>query len=405
MKILITEEALETRSGHFANYISTIARGLRSLGHEVDVLAHRNADQIVLRQTGSQPWFRRNCRTDVRSKGLNGFVTHNYSSWLDLRRWLDTRPDYDWVLQLATRRHHMGAFALAARNRNYLPHGRFMMLFVHGFAAYGGRDRPVVFKNTQAAVLARMLFRMMRSLVASGRIVIAAETKAMQTELEAFTKMPVTLMPHPVATEEDLRAAVTGSSEQSIPRPLVVTCPGFARFEKGSDLLLDAVRLLARRQRAGGFSFVLQWLEAFSDPAGKVYAPDDALEQSGLVKFIREPIDEESYARLLSETDLMVMPYRRSSYHNRVSRVAIEAATMGIPMIYMKDTWLDEVAEIVGGGVQIEDESVEALYESLLRARDAYAALRVKATAGAGNARNYFSVNCLNDILEGFGTR
>lgn len=405
MKILITEEALETRSGHFASYTSTIAGGLRALGHEVDVLAHRNADPILLQQTGSQPWFRRNCRTDVRSKGVSGFITHNYSTWLDLRRWLDMHPDYDWVLQLATRRHHMGAFALAARNRNYLPHGRFMMLFVHGFAAYGGRDRPVVFKNTQAAVLARMLFRMMRSLVASGRIVIAAETKAMQRELEAFTGMPVTLMPHPVGALGERSAAAAKSGDPSIPRPLVVTCPGFARYEKGSDLLLDAVRLLAKRQQAGGFSFVLQWLEPFCDPAGTIYAPDEALEQSGLVKFIREPIDETSYARLLSETDLMVMPYRRSSYHNRVSRVAIEAATMGIPMIYMKDTWLDEVAEKVGSGVRIEDESVEALCVSLLQARDSYAALRERAVAGAGNARNYFSVNTLNDILEGLGSR
>ena len=53
-----------------------------------------------------------------------------------------------------------------------------------------------------------------------------------------------------------------------------------------------------------------------------------------------------------SQTDFVILPYRKSSYYNR-PRVAIEAGARGIPLIYTDGTWTEEVAALVECGVTI----------------------------------------------------
>ncbi len=82
---------------------------------------------------------------------------------------------------------------------------------------------------------------------------------------------------------------------------------------------------------------------------------------------------------LVARSDLIVLPYRRSSYHNRVSRVAIEAALHGIPLVFMSGTWCDELVELTGAGVAIAAETPEAVAEALRSALRELPALRQRA--------------------------
>lgn len=95
-------------------------------------------------------------------------------------------------------------------------------------------------------------------------------------------------------------------------------------------------------------------------PDGTMLGPDPDLVADGRVEFLNDNLDEKAYEALLARTDFVILPYRRNSYHNRVSRVAIEAASRGIPLIYTVGTWNGEVAEMVGGGVVIDEGTAEA---------------------------------------------
>ncbi len=426
MRILITEEALHTGSGHWSSYIGDIASGLRDLGDSVDVAAHRDASEAVLKRVGGIPWLSKNCWIDLSSQGAVGGIRHNLTFKKELGEWINSHASYDWICALTMRLQHLLAFALLARSSCIPQQTRFFLLFVQGFGSYACYGKPPVFKNNPSTILARFCFWLMGPAVHSGRVVLAAETKGMQDELQRFTGLPVQLAPHPVqfsgqpkpstldfdgtcspasgATPERLPEAVFRVVSRNLVRPstqpITITCPGFARHEKGTDLFQDAIRILLSRPDAGRFHFVLQWPEPFAMPDGSMQGPGADLITDPRVEFLNRNLNTDEYEALLSRTELIILPYRKNSYHHRVSRVAIEAAGHGIPILFTKGTWSEEVAEIAGCGVPIWGESAKELSASILQAAEKYTELKKGAEAGAAQVMGYHSVQTFREILK-----
>jgi glycosyltransferase involved in cell wall biosynthesis len=188
----------------------------------------------------------------------------------------------------------------------------------------------------------------------------------------------VRLFPHPVSLPAEL-SAPSRSSAQTGDAAITITCPGFARYEKGNDLLQEACRQLFSAESPLDLQVISQWPQPFSLPDGSQAAPDPDLLASGRYQLLNESLNREAYADLLARSDLIVLPYRRSSYHNRVSRVAIEAALHGIPLVFMSGTWCEEVVELTGAGVAIADETPEAVAEALRSALRELPELRQRA--------------------------
>jgi len=449
MRILITEEALQSGTGHWPSYIGDIAAALRASGDDVDVATHRAATGNVLTRVGGTPWFSRNCWVDPKSQGGVGGILHNFRFNKEVLSWLAEHAPYDWICALTMRLQHLLAFALLARSGAVPKKTRFFLLFVQGFGKYAGHGKPTEFPENLSTKLARFSFGLMSGSVRSGRVVLAAETRGMQDELQRFTGLPVTLAPHPVEfhfsrgasvecrgqeggqeiqSDSSFRSQVAGldshpSASQSVPlvhpvaasgsgsrpstldprlstRPLTITCPGFARHEKGTDLFQGAIRILLARPSADDFRFVLQWPEPFAMPDGTMLGPDPSLVEDPRVEFLNQNLNAEEYASLLASTDLIVLPYRRKSYHHRVSRVAIEAAKMGIPIIFTEGTWSGEVAALAGCGGTITEENPESVADAIVKAVGEFSTLKEKARGGAGGVSHFHSVVTLRKILQ-----
>lgn len=399
MRILIAEEALQASDGHWANYIGDIAAGLRSSGDKVDIAIHCEASESVIARVGGTPWFTRNCWVDPKSQGPTGGISHNLKFRRELVSWLKVHQSYDWICALTMRLQHLLAFALLSRSGVVPKSTRFFLLFVQGFGKYTGHGLLTEFPYTASTMLARFCFWLMTAEVRSGRVVLAAETKGMQDELHRFTGLPVQLVPHPVKFPSQPKPSILDS--RLMTQPLTITCPGFARHEKGTDLFQDAIRLLLFRSDADRFRFVLQWPKTFAMPNGSVLGPDPALINNPRVEFLNQNLSHDEYASLMARTDLIVLPYRRNSYHHRVSRVAIEAAGNGIPIIYTSGTWSTEVAELAGCGVPILGETHEEVAVAIIQAAGNLAELKIKAQAGATHVQEYHSVQTLRDIFLG----
>ena len=409
----------------------------------MDVPVHQNATVEVISRVGGTPWFSRNCWVDPRSQGGVGGILHNFIFRNELASWLRQHDPYDWVCAFTMRLQHLLAFALLAKSPFIPSKTRFFLLFVQGFGRYVCNGSPTEFPNTLSTKLARFSFRIMSRSVRSGRVVLAAETKGMQDELERFTGLPVTLAPHPVEFQlsrgskvegrgrdgiqeiqsySDLRSQVAGldshlSASPSEPpfgassnpstldprlstQPLTITCPGYARHEKGTDLFQDAIRILLSRPDADRFHFVLQWPEPFTMPDGSILGPVPTLLSDPRVEFLNQNLSSDEYEALLARTDLIILPYRRNSYHHRVSRVAIEAAGRGIPIIYTMGTWSGEIADLAGCGVSIDDESTEQVTISILKAAEEIDELKKLAEIGASRVMNYHSVSTLRNLFK-----
>ena len=224
-------------------------------------------------------------------------------------------------------------------------------------------------------------------------VILAAETEAMKRELEEFTNLPVELFPHPIEAKNlSLNAKIA-------PEPITVSCPGCARHEKGSDLLLSAIGLLNSEDALEHFHFILQWPEPFMLPDGAMVEPDDEVLNSTHTSFYNESLDAAAYNKWLSQTDFVILPYRKSSYYNRLSRVAIEAGARGIPLIYTDGTWTEEVAALVECGVKIDEESPAELVKALNRAYRDAENLKGRAVAGSERVKQYHSCEKFRSIM------
>ena len=398
MSLVFLEEALQTGTGHWPVYIGDIATAFRQAGHQTDVLAHRQADPGLLAELKATPWFSRNCWTEPSRQAGIGGLRHSLRYGREVSLWLRRHPDVRWVCALTMRLQHLLAFSLLCRRPLHRGHRRYLLLFVQGFGEYQGPGLPVAFPATASARLARWCFRRLAPVVRSGRVVLAAETRAMQAELEAFSQLPVRLFPHPVSLAAELitpspRAAELGNSG------ITITCPGFARYEKGNDLLQEACRQLFADEPKRDLQVISQWPQPFTLPDGSQAVPDPTLLAGGRFQLINHTLDPVAYAALLARSDLIVLPYRRSSYHNRVSRVAIEAALHGIPLVYMSGTWIEEVVELTGAGMAIAEETPEAVVEALLAAIYRLPALQVAARNGVDLVAEHYSPSRFRQLL------
>jgi hypothetical protein len=135
-------------------------------------------------------------------------------------------------------------------------------------------------------------------------------------------------------------------------------------------------------------------------PDGAKLGPDPTLLSHARVEFLNQNMNANEYEALLTRTDLIILPYRQNSYHQRVSRVAIEAAGRGISIIYTMGTWSGEVAELSGCGVAIEDESSEKVAAAILKAAEEIDELKKLAGAGASYVIKYHSTENLRTILS-----
>jgi len=398
MRILIVEEALQTGQGHWPSYIGDLARALRSAGDEVTVLTHRAATPEVLDLVGGTPLYSRNCWIDPRSQGKIGGLLHNWHFHRETLSHLKSEKPYDRILALTMRMQHLLAFSALARSRVLPESTRFVLLFVQGFGHDAGPGNPTAFPKNTSTRIARLAFRRMAPAVRAGRVTLAAETKGMQDELQRFTDLPVSLFPHPVHL--DGAAASQGTQRQvSHDKVLTICCPGFARHEKGSDLLHDAILKILESPLADRFRFILQWPLPFGMPDGSTMSPDPRLENDPRVELLNASLDAEAYAGLLARTDFVILPYRSQSYRQRLSRVAIEAAGAGIPLIYTAHTWTEEVATVAATGIRIEKETVDGIVSALTVAAECAEAMTTVARKNAATVRAFHSAGRFRQLL------
>ena len=204
--------------------------------------------------------------------------------------------------------------------------------------------------------------------------------------------------------------------------PIVFGCYGAARWEKGSDIFLKAIRLVLQKAEklksldprpsaldsslaatAAGrpLRFAIQWVENFRDDSGNLVSIDPWLLEHPQVEVIERYFEGDEYLQQLAGTDVMVLPYR-SPYRLRVSRVVIEAMINGLPVITTRETTLFEQAEKCGVAVGCNEGSAESLAQAMLDVAERFVGLQEDAMIMAKTAAESFSVDYFRELLHNF---
>ncbi len=170
-------------------------------------------------------------------------------------------------------------------------------------------------------------------------------------------------------------------------------CPGFARAEKGSDVLQDAIRLGREQLSTLNAVFVFQWKidGEFQRADLATERRDEELERAGLVEYEDKVLSGHDYWEFLGDSDLLILPYRCDPYTTRLSRVTIEAMQVGRPIIYPKGSWLEFAIEQDGVGLGFEDGSANSLLMTIKEAAAQLDELKERALEKAAEARASYS--------------
>jgi glycosyltransferase involved in cell wall biosynthesis len=241
----------------------------------------------------------------------------------------------------------------------------------------------------------RALLSALKPDILADRVVLGVETHQMRESFAKLTGLPVAYFPHPVQSALDsvLKA------DDRMPDKILMACYGPARQEKGSDVLQKALNLYLRQSPESTSRFSFQWVEDFKNERGEMVGLTPQLQSNSRVNVIRHYFGPGEYARHLFETQVMLLPYRRSSYRLRVSRVMIESLVNGIPVVTTKGTTLFSQAAEFGAVVGCEDDSAESLCAAIGTAGRNYPELRKRARERIPNARAHFSVKKFRELL------
>jgi glycosyltransferase involved in cell wall biosynthesis len=376
-RLLIVEEALRDYVGHWYEYVRAVTDLARGDGVEVTIAGHAEASEALRDELGVVPVFEKTpwdgvYRRRGRLLGKLGLIRHNALVFRRMRAFLKARAPFDVTFVPTVFGQHVWAWRLL-----YLLYprriGRLVVLVRNNCGSYRPDSAEPRF-NASARLFGWGL-RSFTADVVAGPVTIATDSARLAEEYRRLTGAAPVVFPSP-------RIAAPPARKRRRQRaPLLFACLGPARFEKGIDILQRAIALYLADPANPPARFAMQWPTPLVDAGGDAYEPDPALVASGRVDVLTEPLDSDGYDALLAATDCMVLPYRRDAYFARISGVAVEAVTAGIPVIATADTWTGELVTASGAGLTVPDGDASALAAAMVELARDYSGFRRRAEA------------------------
>ncbi len=401
MRWLIVEDALRDQKGHWFEYISTFDQGLRELGDQVTILTDRHAEPFIIETLKAKPvlpdsiWHRMGDGAGPLRRYLRVPV-HAWQTWLSLRRFLKRDNNWDIIFVPTVLVHHLLGWYWLIRYSLRASRARVLFFFPN-LPIRLGTDGIATWNPSPTTRLMRGLFDKLKPDILAGRVLLGVETVEMRETLARLLGLPVTYFPHPV---KPLSVSVAKAEDQTpSPGEILMACYGPGRPEKGSEMLQEALVRYLNQFPKSVAHFAFQWTQDFENDRGVIVGVNPSLQSNPRTNVIRRYFGEGEYAKQLLQTQVMLLPYRRSSYGLRVSRVMIEAMVNGIPAVVTNRTTLATQAAEFGAAVGCEDGSAESLCEAIEAVERNYPKLRARALEQMPKAREHFSVKTFRDLI------
>jgi len=359
------EDALRDLQGHWIEYAATFRDGLHALGDQCHFFGPIDADARIHEEFNADCclppsiWHRMSDSVS-RVKRLMRIPRHGWGTYRAVASLVKQQPAPDIIFVPTVLVHHLvGWLRLFDGPLKRLNKTKVLLFFPNAPISYDAGSGQTRLASDPTAKLFGWLIRRMGPAVREGRVILAAETEPMRIALQAITGVPFVYLPHPVTIPNRILES-NDTTNLHDGGPLVFGAYGAARHEKGSDLLLEAVERFLTKRPDINVRFDIQWLGDFRGSDGKLFTRSQWLLQHPKVRFIESFFAEGEYARQLSSTDAMILPYREN-YSLRVSRVVIEAMLYGMPVIATRDTTLYQQADRYGSVIGIDAADCDSL--------------------------------------------
>jgi glycosyltransferase involved in cell wall biosynthesis len=395
-KLLICEEALINQKGHFQSWIKAIRQVHLDAGAEVFVAGSRNVFEDVKADLDVLPTYSANSWDHTVSGKWPAWrrhlwvLLHNWRLFFETRRVLLNVGPVDILLFTAVRVHHvigLRLLCLVGLGRHF---NKLVFFLLTSQAEYDSSFTSYRFP-AQSRLLA-LILGSFRRLSRRGLVVLAGDSHITCAEYEELARVPMTLFPSPGSS---LRYEKLSSYNISP----VFAIFGVSTWDKGIDVFQDAILHFLSRNPSSTASFVLQWGVPCVGPNATVIPISDRLRSHPNIILLERRLSNSEYSSYFSNSDFIVLPYRKSTYFNRISGVAVEAAISGKPMIVTENTWLSWAIQEFGSGFAVPEGDVDALSHAIEHCCADRAALQAQAQRRMAVARNYNSSERYLNIL------
>jgi len=395
MRWLIVEDALQDRKGHWYEYVRTFREGLLKLGDNVTILASQNAERFILNELDAKPvlpesiWHSLALQKSAWKRYLM-IPKHAFKTLFSVRSQISEGSCYDIIFVPTVSVHHLLCWILLIKLRLIKNHTRLLLYFL-SLPIKSSYNDQIHWSASPTSKLMKWLFLSLRKESASGQVILGVETIALKNAMESLLDMPFIYLPQPVEL-----ICAKESTKNNAP---LFACYGAARHEKGSNLLQSAIALYLKRNPHTKVNFSIQWIDDFKDDHENHIIKLPSLLQDQRVEYITEYFKGNEYAERLSQTKILLLPYRTSSYKLRGSRVVIEAMINGIPVVTTEGTTLAKQAEHYGSAILCKDGDVESLVNAIHQMEQNYLKLINLAESRKLSARDHFSVKEFRRML------
>ena len=358
-RILIVEEALKNRSGHWYEYNRAIVEEARERGHKVTLLAHQKIESDICEQLAAEPFFPATSWDQVYYhssawRRYFGILNHNKLIARLLQKHFKAQTEYyDVVLVPTTVLYHWLAWRwLVFRGAGKWFH-RVVLTTRNNAGQYNPESKTYTF-NSSAKVLASVL-RTFRRPVEDETVELASDSDVLCRQYRSLCGLPFHTYPHPRPTNH------LPIPERTTDGDIVFSALGPPRYEKGSDLIVEAIKNILEDRPEFPGRFVLQWTaEVYTPDKKKITLPAEWHDHPR-IEIIRESLSSEDYQQRINESDVILAPYRRAQYHARLSGIVIEAFQSGVPCICISDTWVSDCMMKIGKGSAMQEETASSL--------------------------------------------
>lgn len=389
-RLLVVEEALKNRTGHWYEYNKAVVLGSRRAGVETTLLAHRDVDPELTRELGAKPFFPVTCWDGgyfhpSPLRRYAGIGKHNASIYRMLNRFIAAEGPFDCAFAPTVTIFHLFAWLWLARRHLHRGSLKRIVLLTRNSAAAAVDSNGVATFRRSTQILGWVLKR----LAAVDGVCLCTDSTRLADEYRQLAGVEMATFPHPTEIPASARLPKARTDDT-----VVFACLGPARWEKGTDLVIEAARLLSERDLPRPARIQIQPHLPIVTPDGSSFDPADSGFRAPTVELeiLGSNLSSEAYAALLRESDCVVMPYRRQSYYARISGVAVEAMLYGKPVIYTKNTWMSDAIQRFGAGVGFEDESAQSLADAMERTIRERDRLATEAFEKRTAAESYYSI-------------
>jgi glycosyltransferase involved in cell wall biosynthesis len=386
---LIVDSGLRNLGGHNYTYTSAVVRELRGRGWRVEVVASARLESALADATGFRPLLSLGAYDFPPSRGRLRDLAYLHAQAVVHAEELETTlrgigaADFDLVFSPT-----LGDFELLAWPRvvRRLPLRGKLLLLLRNTPGYAQMDPWRIRMRPLLGLRPRALRRL--HALTDGRFALLTDSELLTRDYARVFGGRVVTVPIPVG--ERILARPPDPDAQPA-TPLVFGYLGDARHAKGFDLLPELISQAL--EETGAVAFLVQAVAPASSASGDLDPAADALqalarEAPERVRLVRQRLDEEEYASLLSQMDVVLIPYRREGYVEPTSGIFVEALALAKPVVVPRGTWMSHCLGGSGAGLTFEPGDVRDLARAVREAGEGWPELRAAALRFAPSWRD-----------------